>query len=125
MTSEWRVVDKKGAQTVELDHEYALQKIREAIASYDWTRSTAEAYVSQILQSLLNSKGWRLDRPETLLPYIQAANLPIDGDLERGHYRKRGATAVTFAVVLTTQLYWTKCFVGATLTPTIPTYFWE
>lgn len=82
MTSQWKVIDKNGRQTVEVDKDYAFEKIRAAIIQDDWTRSTADAFCNQILQSMLNGgKGWRLDRPETLIEYIQAANLPMDAQL--------------------------------------------
>jgi hypothetical protein len=65
------------------DKDFAYQRIRDAITDWDWTRSTAQAYVEQIFQTLLAAKSWRFDKPETIEPYLAAANLPLDIELER------------------------------------------
>ncbi len=80
----WKVTGEGNARTVQIDEARVCRKIRETVANYDWTRSTADANVNLIFQSMLNNKGgWRLDKPETLLPYIKQANLPMSAELER------------------------------------------
>lgn len=79
----WKVTGEGNNRIVELDRDYAYRKIREVVTSYDWTRSTADAYMGLILDSILNRKGGRVDSPESAIPFIKQANLPMDADLEK------------------------------------------
>ena len=65
-----------------VDNKFAYDQIVQAIKDWDWTRTTATAYVDQIYKTLLANRGWRFDRLQTLIPYFEKANLPIDRDLE-------------------------------------------
>jgi len=58
------------------------ERIVDAIHDFDWTRSKADAFIARIYETLQKSRGWRLDKPETLRPFIERANLPMDRDLE-------------------------------------------
>src|SRR5260370_34637166 len=73
--------DYRRANTVEQEA-WNKERIVEAINDFDWTRSKAEAFVSLIYEALQKGRGWRLDKPETLRPFIERAKLPMDGDLE-------------------------------------------
>src|SRR5579859_999774 len=59
------------------------EQLREAIRDWDWTRSTADAFIAQITEALLQGRGWRFSQPSTLHPYFERASLPMDGQLER------------------------------------------
>src|SRR5258706_5381910 len=59
------------------------EQIRDAIRDWNWTRSTADAFIEQISEVLLRGRGWRFDQPSTLHPYFERAKLPMDGDLEQ------------------------------------------
>jgi len=76
------VAARRAATAVEQEA-WNKERIVEAINDFDWTRSKADAFVSQIWEALQKGRGWRLDKSTTIFPYIERSKLPMDRDLEQ------------------------------------------
>ena len=70
---------EEGPSRINIAHE----DIREIVENYDPRLSTAQAYLGQIRERLAAGRGWRFDKPETIYPYIKAANLPQKPEFEQ------------------------------------------
>jgi hypothetical protein len=68
-------------KAVVIDKEFADEHIRAVIKDWDPTRNTTQGYIDQIRERIIATPGKRFDKDEDILPFVIAANLPLENEI--------------------------------------------